>query len=607
MNKQKMIDEIKQLIKDHPLSYFSIAFSKQHTEMTKFILENSSFLDDKVEPRTQKPYSKASRIVYAINGLIDFPKCATCGKSIIRNIAPKEDLNHIHCCNKCAQKAPDTIAKTKATKLKNHGDPNYNNMEKNKATCKEKFGVEYVFQAKEVKEKSKQSIKNHFGVDHQMRSDIVKEEMCKRYREKHGVDYPFQDPEIQAKINATIHKNYGVDWPMQNKELHAIMHKNSVIAQKRNFYNDKLCKLDDLEPLFTVDEYIEYGMRDHTHMFKWRCKKCGSEFYSRMLLGCSYFARCIKCNPYLYTTSKFEKEVAAFINSLGNGIIALNKTDENKMIINPQEIDIIVKKNGVNSLFIETNGLFWHSTENGKDKFYHRFKTDKCNKIGVQLIHIFEDEWHEKKDIVKSRLKNLLGIYDKIIYARKCCVKEISSRESSKFFSETHIQGNCNASIRYGLFYENELIAAMTFSRRRKITNAKSIEGEYELLRFSTKLGYHIIGGAGKLLKYFERNTCGLKMLISYADARWSVGKLYEALGFKLDHISQPNYWYMTPKCNKRLYRYGFRKSILKNILENYDENKTEIENMFTHGYHMIWDCGNYVFKKCYDDMIFLH
>jgi hypothetical protein len=60
------------------------------------------------------------------------------------------------------------------------------------------------------------------------------------------------------------------------------------------------------------------------------------------------------------------------------------------------------------------------------------------------------------------------------------------------------------------------------------------------------------------------------------------------------------SYWYMPPKCDRRLYRFGFRKSVQKKILENYDENKTETENMLANGYHMIWDCGNYVFRKCY-------
>jgi len=66
---------------------------------------------------------------------------------------------------------------------------------------------------------------------------------------------------------------------------------------------------------------------------------------------------------------------------------------------------------------------------------------------------------------------------------------------------------------------------------------------EWELLRFCNKIGYHIPGGASKLLKYFER-TYRPQSLISYADRRWSQGKLYDALGFECLHESPPNYWY---------------------------------------------------------------
>ena len=149
------------------------------------------------------------------------------------------------------------MSKTKATKFKNHGDPNYNNSEKTKQTCKERYGVECSFQAEEVKAKCKQSIREHFGVDHQMRSQEVKDGMRERYREKHGVDYSFQDPAVQVKINAKMQENYGVDWPMQSKELHDIMHQNSVITKKKKYFMDIILNFKTVIPLFTIDEYVE--------------------------------------------------------------------------------------------------------------------------------------------------------------------------------------------------------------------------------------------------------------------------------------------------------------------------------------------------------------
>ena len=104
------------------------------------------------------------------------------------------------------------------------------------------------------------------------------------------------------------------------------------------------------------------------------------------------------------------------------------------------------------------------------------------------------------------------------------------------------MQGAVNAKVNLGLFYEDELVSLMTFGKCRF-----DKKHEWEMLRFCNKLGYHIVGGAGKLLKHFERNLKP-KSLVSYADRRWSQGKLYKALGFKLDHISAPNYWYWNKK-----------------------------------------------------------
>ena len=600
MEDHEIVDKIRQLVKDSPLSYFSQIFSNKNSELRDYVLLHSRFLDGKLDSVHNKPYAKSTRVVYALNNLLDYPKCKTCGKPIARNIACYEDISNLYCCNKCAQKDPSTIAKGKATKLQKYGDPNYNNKDKAKKTCNDRYGVDYAWQSDVTKKASKDTMMKHYGVDHHMKSSAFKEEMRRRYKDLHGVEHPFQDPIVIEKICSANQKNFGVDYPMQSKELRKVMHENSIKTQKKNYFNDVVCKDAYVEPMFGVDEWVKFAGITHEHEFLWRCKKCGKEFKHKVMYGSPLFARCYDCYPIISSTSNFEKEIVSFLNSLGNGIIAVNREDENKNLIPPQEIDIIVKKDDKIKLLIEADGLFWHSIQCRKDKYYHLDKTQRCEKLGYQLIHVFEDEWNTKNEIVKSRLKNLLGIYGETIYARKCEVKALASKESKDFFNTTHIQGNTQSSIRYGLFYGGSLVAAMSFGHRRKITNAKRIDGEYELLRFSTKIGCHVIGGAGKLLAHFERTQKDLKTLLSYADMRWSAGKLYGALGFTLDHISEPNYWYMDSHCSHRMYRYAFRKSILPKMLKSFDKDKTEMENMVANGFNVIWDCGNYVFVKRY-------
>lgn len=153
-------------------------------------------------------------------------------------------------------------------------------------------------------------------------------------------------------------------------------------------------------------------------------------------------------------------------------------------------------------LAIEFNGLFWHCDANtGMTRNYHIRKTESRSEKNIRLIHIFEDEWCEKRKIVESRLKNLFGIHDKTVFARKCEVRNVSSNVARDFQKNNHIQGAVNASVKLGLYYEDELIALMTFGKCRF-----DKKHEWEMLRFCSRLGYHIPGAAGKLLKYFERN-----------------------------------------------------------------------------------------------------
>ena len=71
---------------------------------------------------------------------------------------------------------------------------------------------------------------------------------------------------------------------------------------------------------------------------------------------------------------------------------------------------------------IEFDGLYWHSNIY-KDNDYHLNKTELCEKENIQLLHIFEDEWVNKKEIVKSIIKSKLNIFENKIFARKCLKK----------------------------------------------------------------------------------------------------------------------------------------------------------------------------------------
>lgn len=154
-----------------------------------------------------------------------------------------------------------------------------------------------------------------------------------------------------------------------------------------------------------------------------------------------------------------------------------------------------------------------------------------------------------KKNIVKSRIKAIIGLTPYKIQARKCIVKEIDSKLANKFIEKYHIQGKSNSTVNIGLFYKNRLCAVMTFGKPRFTRKY-----DWELHRYCTLSNFNIIGGAGKLLSYFRKNYQG--SIISYADKRWSDGNLYRQLGFKELNDSEPEYYYT--KGNLRFNRMEF-------------------------------------------------
>ena len=285
-------------------------------------------------------------------------------------------------------------------------------------------------------------------------------------------------------------------------------------------------------------------------------------------------------------TTKPQIEIKEFLESeLGLNVVL----NERKLV--GLELDLYVNSH---KIAIEYNGLYWHNETAGKYERYHINKTEVCLKNGISLIHIFEDEWLNKKDIVFKRLRHIFKSSTNKLYARKCKIKEINTKIKDDYLNNNHIQGSDKSSIRLGAFYNGILVGVMTFSNLRKsLGYNKTDENFYELVRFASD---NVIGLAGKFLKYFIKKYNPNK-IISYADRRWTPnyeGSVYSVLGFNLVNATKPNYWY-TKDFRTREHRFNYRKDIL--VSKGFDINKTEREIMNELGYHRIWDCGSFKFE----------
>ena len=228
---------------------------------------------------------------------------------------------------------------------------------------------------------------------------------------------------------------------------------------------------------------------------------------------------------------------------------------------------------------------------------YELNRRNKSREHNRLSIHIFEDEWLYKCDIVKSRIRNLLKITQCKIYGRNCVIKEVSNSDAMSFLNLNHIQGGIYGKYNFGLYYNDELVSLMTFGSLRKSLGSKIEDKSYELLRFCNKINTNVVGGASKLFKYFLEKINPNKV-ISYCDLRWSDGNLYETLGFLFSHKSKPNYFYVDENKRIRENRFKYRKDKL--ITDGFDEKKSEHEIMLDRGIHRIYDCGCnvYLYQK---------
>lgn len=323
----------------------------------------------------------------------------------------------------------------------------------------------------------------------------------------------------------------------------------------------------------------------HECYYKIKCNKCGTEFEQ---FHQSYF-ECPVCYPRC--KSRIETDIIDYLSSLD---ATLKIIHNNRHIIPGNlELDLYFPDK---KIAIEIDGLFWHSELRGKDKMYHLNKTVECEKLGVHLIHVFEDEWELNRSMVLHKIGQRLGIFSgKKHYARNCTVRPIAFQDCKQFLELNHLQGGDISPVRLGLFSGDDLVSVMTFSKPNTSRGSRSgpaSVGVYELSRFATKENVICIGGGGKLLTHFLRSHKPNK-IISYADRRWSssTSNVYMKLGFTLSCKSDPCYWYFKPNERRRFHRFNFTKR--KTLELGGDPTKTEWQNMQELGYDRIWDCGH--------------
>jgi hypothetical protein len=451
-----------------------------------------------------------------------------------------------------------------------------------KETCLEKYGVDNPKKSIEVLEKEQLNILNKYNGKHYMMDESIKNKMKNTMLDKYGVEYAQQSKSIKDKSISTwntnvnkyeICKNRSIKMTSKSTEEKEIIKNKKILSIENkfgtydNFINYRQEKIKEAsykkwnvshhlmnESIIskrvdsykkTIDEKIvsllsknlsyinrEFNVNKTDQYILLSCSKCSTEFnITRQLLynrSKTNKEICLICNPVSNGTSDMEQNLFKFISDSYNGEIIQNS----KSIIKG-ELDIYLPE--INLAF-EFNGLYWHSNIY-KDKYYHINKTNECKEKNIQLIHIWEDDWVFKQDIIKSIILNKLNIID--MSNESYVIREnINSDLVVNFINNNYINGFVEYDTTIGLFNNEELVSIITYTH--KIDH-------YEITSICNKLYMNI--DLSLLFDCFVKN-CDNINIIGYNDVSLCDGSIFENLGFVLCEVMEPNF-YSIVGCNR--------------------------------------------------------
>jgi hypothetical protein len=343
---------IKEIIEKHQKNFANIFLKTENSHILNWIRENTP------EKLRNGKYKLSTILYWIVNDMTDFPKCQLCGKEM----GVDKNIRFFHgykkMCTKCATHSDEANEKRKNTNIEKYGveNPFANGdiKEKIKTQNIEKYGINCPAKSKENLEIQKQRNLEKYGVESYQSTEEFKNKIKETCQKKYGTNNFFETEQFKIKSKTTLLNKYGVDHNMKSKEVQKIKKENFIskygenyaqivwgnrgnVGQSKRSY-EYILKNPNIEPLFTVDEYIEGKLKDIKTKFTFRCKHCGTIFQSVWDNGRTNLCpRCKRNN----CTSNFEKEIVHFIEQTTNYKLITN----DRTLISPLEIDCISENN----------------------------------------------------------------------------------------------------------------------------------------------------------------------------------------------------------------------------------------------------------------------
>ena len=507
--------------------------------------------------------------------------CQYCGKVFTYSYSPKD--KPMYCSKECRELGKqrslqskygvDNVSRIPEVRKKiSKSNSSLEVKSKRAATCMEKYGVDNISKAPEIRDRLSEIMRGDEYLSGRERTCI----------EKYGARSPMMTKEVIAKRDATCMKRYGQIGRIYTKQHYVDMMKDG----------DR------------VDEYLLFKEDPSSYIQTHYCEK-PSIRQLEVDLGVSntpIYDILVKHNCSNLIQRHYSTIEADIINFLRSIVPDATIIRNDRKIIKPLELDIYLPEY---NFAIECDPAWTHNSsiknpwgQKPLSYKYHLDKSMKAQQAGIFLFHIFGYEWNNRRQIIKSMIRNLLGLNERKIGARDTYVCELDSKSCEDFLNANHRQGNVSAKVRLGLRLkeDDELVSVMTFSHMRDTMGkrADSTQYDWELSRFCSILNSTVAGAADKLFRYFLSHYRCAK-IVSFSDIAHTKGTLYQRLGFHKVGCSSPSYVWTDIYDNIYYHRVTCQKKNLKRLFDDASidiQHLTEAQIMEAHGFVRVYDCG---------------
>ena len=312
--------------------------------------------------------------------------------------------------------------------------------------------------------------------------------------------------------------------------------------------------------------------------------------------------------PHPKTAKRYQMRLTEMVQALVPGSTVLS--DDHTVLPSGKELDIVVPDH---HLAIEFNDIFSHSEQavferraKPRPHSYHAHKTREAREQGYQLVHVWEDDWLHRRELVLRALAHRLYTVDRLpdvlpdinplacqrLYARNLTVKLVHGGVARRFWQDNHLQGPVHCTANIGLYDQNNVLRALLGIGRKNHGSRVSLpDGTWDTQRYAT-LGV-IVGGFTKLLAHAE-TLVPVDTWTSWSDNDISDGGMYQAAGFTVDKRQAPSYSYVGRKTKwERVHRSTYTKQRFINDPDlTYQSGQTEHEAALANKLYRIYDAG---------------